>query len=486
MLLAPSSDTELASVICVDLDGTLVRGDLLFEAILAAILRNPLVVFVLPIWLLHGRAYLKAKVAERSEFDASLLPYNEELIDYLKVQRRAGKEIYLTTAAYATHANRVADYLGLFDAVLATDHVDNLKGQRKLRAIEEILGGRSFLYAADSRDDLVIWRRSAGAIVVDAPRSVKGCLDDEGIPVCATFFRRRDYWKSAIRALRPHQWFKNVLVFCPLLLSHQLGNVDKVLASLLAFLSLSACASAFYVLNDLFDLRADRAHPRKRRRPFASGELSVVHGIGLLGGAILLSAVLAWPLPGSAKFLLGLYALVTVAYSTRLKQVLFLDVIILAFLYTLRLLLGGASADIVISFWTLAFSTFLFLGLALVKRLTELVCLASQTEGTVPRRAYLTADISVVQSFASSALYLSVLVMALYINSPDVVKLYARPEALWPVCLMLIYWVSRVLMLANRGSLSDDPVLFAIKDRISHAVAVLIALCVVLAMPVNP
>lgn len=477
----PLHTTQDVSTICVDLDGTLIRTDLLAESLVAAARTNPLVLFLVPFWFLQGRAVLKSKLARYLSLKVASLPYDEELIEFLRKRKSAGDSIYLTTAAHNSFADAIADHLHLFDGVLASDSNTNNKGEQKLRRIQAMLGGRAFLYAADAHEDLAVWKGSSGAITVGVSRSVRRALARQSVPVSTTFERPQTRVKSWIKALRVHQWSKNILIFVPLFLSHQLQQ-QRVLDSILAFVAFSACASVFYVLNDLLDLEADRSHPRKCKRPFASGDLSIQQGLGLIAFGVFAAIALASVLPFPAQGLLLLYAAVNLLYSSHLKQTLFLDVLLLAFLYTLRILFGAAAENIVVSIWTLAFSIFLFLGLALIKRLTELLSAAGQNNERLARRAYLAADLSAVRSFATSALYLSVLVMALYINSPDVARLYSRPQVLWFVCLLLIYWVSRVTLIANRGLMSDDPVIFALKDRTSQIVAGLVAGCVILAL----
>jgi len=468
--------------ICVDLDGTLLRTDLLLESFIAAVRRNPWVLVLAPFWLLRdGRAALKERLAALVNLDPALLPYNQPLIAFLQEQKHSGHKLYLTTAANYRLAGAVADHLGIFDGVLSSGARNNLKGERKVQAIRALLGDEPFLYAGNSSADLPVWRASQGAITVEVPRSVAASLRREGIPVAAGFDDSEPRWKVVFQALRVYQWSKNVLIFLPVLLAHAL-ELPRIASVGLAFLAFSLCASAFYVFNDLLDLEADRAHPRKCRRPLASGALSIQEGLALLAAmvpAVLLACV--WLAP-AARLLLGLYAAVNLLYSVKLKRALFLDVLILACFYALRVLVGGAASGITVSIWTLAFSIFLFLGLALVKRLTELRRVKQRNRQGVARRAYLPIDISVVRSFAGSALYLSVLVLALYINSSEVHKLYTHPEWLWFVCLLLIYWVSRVLLLANRGKLTDDPIVFAFRDRASYCVAGLVAGCVGMAL----
>jgi 4-hydroxybenzoate polyprenyltransferase len=476
------SGTKPSRPICVDLDGTLLRTDLLLETFIAAVRANPFVLILAPYWLLRdGKAALKAKLAGMVNLDVTLLPYHEPLLDLLREKKQAGHRLYLASAADRSLATAVADHVGIFDGVLASDGRTNLRGSRKLDAIRGLLGGEEFLYAGNASEDLEIWRGARAAITVNPPRAVTSALRREGIAIAAGFESVQSRWKTTIKAMRVYQWSKNILIFLPLLLGHALST-PRILAACAAFFAFSLCASGFYVFNDLLDLEADRAHPRKRKRPFACGALSIREGMQLL--AALVPAVLLFSvfLPSSARWLLALYAVTNLLYSVKLKRVLFLDVLTLACFYALRMLVGGAASGVVVSIWTLAFSVFLFLGLALVKRLTELRRVKHQSRRGVERRAYLPIDISMVQSFAASALYLSVLVLAFYINSSDVHKLYGRPEALWFVCLLLIYWVSRVLMLANRGQLTDDPIVFAFHDRVSYYVAGLVLGCVGVAL----
>jgi 4-hydroxybenzoate polyprenyltransferase len=475
------SENGVQIPICIDLDGTLVQGDLFLESILGALRSNCFLLFLFPIWLGGGIANLKAKVSAYHCPRPELLPYNKELLEFLKRKKEEGHKLYLTTAAAAIHAKRVADHLTLFDGVLASTAGQNLKGERKLDAIGKLLGTNAFLYAGNSRSDLPIWRESAGAITVNTPVGAEKYLDKNRIPIAARFPKLRSWWTAAASALRPHQWVKNALVFMPLLLAHQLFRTEKLVAAAVAFAAFSFCASSFYVLNDLLDIEPDRAHPRKKSRPFASGVLGVRDGLLLMVLAATASVACAWFLPVSARRLLAIYAVVNLCYSARLKQFLFLDAIVLAFLYTLRLLVGGRATHIEISVWTLAFSIFFFLGLALLKRLTELATGKNQVLAAESRRAYTASDIAPLNSFASSALYLSVLIAFLYINSPDVAKLYRRPEALWFVSLPLLYWIGRLLMLANRGLMSDDPIVFAFKDPASYLVGLAILACALLA-----
>jgi 4-hydroxybenzoate polyprenyltransferase/phosphoserine phosphatase len=480
-VIAESPGYSQEQVICVDLDGTLIRTDLLAESLLAALRSNVLIAVFVPFWLLRGKAFLKAKLAEYLALKASTLPYNDGLIEYLRNKRQNGSRLYLTTAAHISFAEAVAEHLGMFDGILASDGVSNNRGEEKVRRIQKLLGGRDFVYAADAPEDIAVWKRSQGAITVGVKASVRKSLAQQSVPIEKAFDKPKHRLKSWVKALRLYQWSKNVIIFLPLFLSHHLEPF-RVLHSINAFFAFSFCASMFYLVNDLLDVEADRSHPRKRKRPFAAGDLSIAQGaVGVLACAAVVIALTAL-LPFEARILVAVYATINLLYSTYLKRTLFLDVLVLAALYTLRLLLGGAAEGIQLSIWTLAFSIFLFLGLALVKRLAELITAAGQNSERLARRAYTTADLSSIRSFATTSLYMSTLVLALYMNSADVLTLYKHPQFLWCVCLLLIYWVSRVMLIANRGLMSDDPVIFALKDQSSRVVAVLVAICVLLAL----
>jgi 4-hydroxybenzoate polyprenyltransferase len=479
--ISQSSWVEQESTLCVDLDGTLIRTDLLAESLSGALRQNFWIIFLLPLWLLKGRHYLKAELSRRSTVDPTLLPYNQPLIDYLLERRRGGASLCLATGADRALAHSVAGHLGFFDDVLSSDESVNLTGRRKLEAIRARFGERPFVYVANGRVDLPIWRDAAGAVTVNTSRQTERALRVEKIPIAASFPAHGSRWKAVVKALRPHQWLKNALIFVPLLLGHRVTDVRSAMGSALAFVAFCLCASSIYVLNDILDVAADRAHPRKRSRSFASGELSIFHGAGMFAALITGAVLVALWLPLEAQLLLLLYATLSVAYSVRLKEELLIDVMILAVLYTLRILAGGAASGIRISVWTLTFSVFLFLGLAIVKRLIELRTLFGTERVRLNRRAYVIEDMPVMESCAAAALYLSSVVMVLYIQSPEVLKLYAHPERLWVICVFHIYWVSRLMLLARRGSVQDDPIVFALKDGASRVIAALIVACCVLA-----
>lgn len=464
----------------VDLDGTLIRTDLLVEGALALVRRRPLAIFAMAGWLLRGgKARLKAEVAARATVDPTTLPYQAGLLADLRARRDAGQRLVLATAADRAAAEPVARHLGLFDEILASDGATNLDGEAKRRRLVERFGEKGFDYAGNDGVDLAVWRSARAAVLVNPTPAAAGA--GRIVEVAARFEDRPDGPSGHLRALRPQQWLKNLLVFVPLVISHSFADPGDVLAATLAFVAFCLAASAVYVLNDLLDLPDDRRHPRKRLRAFASGEVPALHGILMVPA--LLAAAVALALAVSPAFLaaLALYLAATTLYSFALKRIVLVDVFTLAGLYTLRVIAGSAAIGLWPTFWILAFSMFIFLSLALLKRYTELLGVRELGAMAAPGRGYVTGDLGLLSALGAAAGFLAVLVLALYINSPAVLPLYARPEVLWLLCPLLLYWVSRAWLVAHRGDMHDDPVVFAVRDRVSRAVAAAMALVILLA-----
>ena len=480
--MSMTADARAATpVLCVDLDGTLIRSDLLFESLVLLIKKNPLLLLRIPFWLLRGKAVLKDEIAARVTLDPAALPYNREFVDWLKNERRAGRSLWLCTAANERLAKLVAEHLGLFDGVLASDRGTNLAGSAKAIRLTERFGERGFDYCGNESRDLAIWEKAHGAIVVEGGRQLESTVARRATLVQA-FPNRSNRLRAAIRALRPHQWAKNVLILVPVLAAHRTSELSLMGIGLLATVAFCLCASSVYLLNDLLDLDADRAHPRKSKRPFAAGDLSILAGF-MLAPTLLAAAVLvAAFLPGKFQLAFATYYALTLAYSFFLKGRVLLDAMALAGLYTLRLIAGAAAVSVPLSFWLLLFSVFLFLSLAFVKRFAELDGLRRQQRLRAAGRGYYVEDLPTLQTLGSAAGYLSVLVLALYINSPDIESLYTRPKIIWLLCVLLLYWISRVWMQASRGLMHDDPVVFALKDRVSLGIAALAAVTVMVAV----
>lgn len=457
----------------VDLDGTLVATDTLWELLFTLLREQPALLLRLPFWLARGRAALKAQVAAHASLDPARLPYRSEVLERLRLARDAGRRVVLATGSDERVARAVADHLQLFDGVLASDGERNLTARRKLDAIVEDAGG-AFAYAGDSRDDLTVWRRSARAILVAPSRIAETRVAALGIS-SELWVPAPSRAKAVWQALRPYQWSKNLLLGVPLLLAHELGDPARWWAVAITFACFCAIASGTYLVNDLLDLEADRHHPRKRERPLASGALSLGTGlrlaVGLIAGSLVASLLL---LPAACSAMLGVYLALTLAYSMLFKAILVLDVMVLAGLYTLRLLTGGVAASVAISPWLLAFSTFFFLSLALLKRYVELAAAQDGPFRKLARRGYNVGDLSLVQTMGLTSGYVSVLVLCLYVSSDAVTRLYRTPELVWAVSPVMLYWITRVWFLARRGKIPDDPVLFAASDRTSYAVAAIV------------
>jgi len=466
--------------LCVDLDGTLLRSDSLVESALALLKQSLRFAWLMPWWLLRGRAAFKAEVARRVQLDVTLLPYHGGLLQWLREQHAAGRRLVLCTAADQSVASAVAAHLRIFESALGSDGNNNLKGTRKRDRLQAGYGPRGYDYAGNGGSDLAVWSQARRAIVVNGGASL--VRRAEALTQVERVFERSGSGAKAwLRALRPHQWLKNILVFAPLLAAHAWHAAGAAALAGCAFLAFCLCASGGYLLNDLLDLAADRAHPRKRLRPFASGELQP--GAGLAASALLTLAALILALAISPLFCVALlaYYVLSLAYSLRIKKLVMLDVIALATLYTLRIIAGGAAVLIFPSFWLLAFSMFLFLTLAMVKRCSELIRLMAERGEHTPGRGYRVADLDVLQQLGGASGYLSVLVLALYINSSTSQELYRHPQVLWLLCPVLLYWISRVWIICHRGEMHDDPVVFALRDRVSRWLAVAAALIAIFA-----
>ena len=463
--------------LCVDLDGTLIHSDLLLESALALLGRNPLYLFAMAFWLLRGKAHLKREIARRCKIEVATLPYNAALVEWLRAER-GQRRLVLCTASDAGYAHAVAAHLDLFSEVLASDGRSNLSGRHKAARLVERYGDRKFDYAGNTKVDLAVWRHARQGVVV-GPSASLGKAAARVTTVERVFERERRPVRIWTRALRLHQWLKNLLVFLPLLAAHRLFSLDAAAHAAAAFVAFGLCASGVYLLNDLLDLASDRRHPRKRERPFAAGTLPLTAGLvaapALTLAAFALALVIA---PLFALTLLGYYVL-TLAYSFRLKRIVMLDVVVLAALYTIRIVAGAAAIAQPLSFWLLAFSMFIFLSLAMLKRYTELRVLQANGWNNAEGRGYRVDDLGLIQSLGAASGYLSVLVLALYINSTASEVLYHRPEVLWLLCPLLLYWISRMWVVAHRGQMHDDPVIYAMVDRVSRVVLVLCAVVVI-------
>jgi len=456
--------------IAVDLDGTLIRGDLLWESAVRHALHTPLGAARIMLWALRGPVELKSKLAERVDLNPALLPYKTEVLDALAERRNSGAELVLATAAARRYGDSVADHLSMFDAVIATDpQGPNRRSAQKAEAISAHFAGNAWTYAGDSAKDIAVWSSAERAIAVDTPPRVDRWLKSSGIAIDTIRTGSQASWRVWLRQLRPHQWAKNLLVFVPLLTSHEaLTNPGAVLAAFGAFAAFSLVASSVYIFNDLADLDADRRHSRKRSRPLASGALSIPAGIAI--GTILaamgftVAAIVNWWTLAA----LLIYALATNLYSLWLKRKPMIDVTTLALLYTWRVVTGCIAITVQPTVWLLAFSTFFFFGLALIKRFAELY--------DSPRaRGYGRDDSQLVMALGVASSLVAVLVFVLYIDESARTGAYGEPEVLWLAVPLLLYWCARAWLVAFRGEMYDDPLVYAVSNPVSLLTIGLIA-----------
>lgn len=472
---AQADDTPLV----VDVDGTLLRTDLLLESGLGLVRHSLLDVARIPIWLSHGRANLKHELGRRAPPDLATLPYNEAVLERLRSEHARGRPLYLASAADRDLVAAIAEQLGLFKDVFGSGQGVNLKGDAKARALVDAFGSGGFDYFGNDTADLAVWRHARRSGLVDAPADVERTLAREGRDFEVVDPRRHDLG-AYVRALRPHQWLKNLLVFVPILASQEI-TVTAVTAATLALIAFSLIASGVYVLNDLVDLPSDRAHHRKSARPFACGAIPILHGAVLCPVLLLAGGTLALVVGRSFLAVVLVYLVLTTAYSLYFKRKALLDVITLAGLYTLRVFGGAAAVGLVVSEWLLAFSMFLFLSLAIIKRHTELVDTVETTQSDLHGRGYRADDLPVLSGFGAAAGYSAVLVLALYTQTHQVQKLYEHPLLLWGVCMLLLYWISRMLLISSRRQMDDDPLVFAVTDRVSLVVFALVSILVLVA-----
>lgn len=444
---------------------------------MAFVRSHPLQLFKPLGWLTKSKATLKEGLALATDIDVSVLPYDPQVIDFIKAEKLTGRQIVLATASHTTLAERIAVHLQLFDVVMASDSERNLSAHRKRDLLIEHYGEQGFDYMGNSHDDMLVWAAARTAYVVNPESGVEKKARAQG-NVAEVIKSNVSGPRDWLKALRMHQWMKNILIFVPLLASHQLTNPLLLWQGILGFLFFGLCASSVYLLNDLLDLADDRHHKTKRNRPFASGRLSI--RFGLIVFPCLLIAAFAgslWLLPERFAGVLGAYYILTLAYSLYLKRQMAVDVIALAMLYTVRIIAGCAAFAQPLTFWILAFSMFIFLSLALIKRYAELR--EARTKGHTKKtrgRGYYPSDLEMISSLGAASGYLSVMVLALYIHDGITAALYTSPQIIWLACPLLLFWVTRVWMLTHRGEMHDDPVVFAIRDRVSLMVGVMFCL----------
>jgi len=472
-------NSKIEAPLVIDLDGTLVLTDTLHESVIKFLTKKPFLHFLLMLsWLFYGKAKFKDNLSQRTEIRVDLLPYNQLFLAWIKLERDAGRKLILCTAANEKIANKIASHLEIFDDVICSTKIKNISGENKALILKERFSKTGFIYAGNSFDDLVVWKQASETIVVNASKSLKDSLK-KIVDSFLDFPHASKKMTYLLRPLRLHQWAKNFLIFLPLIAAHQFYNFENILMLIGAFVSIGLCASSTYVFNDLIDLESDRLHARKKLRSFASGEIPLKFSLVMLS-LLPLSIFLALIIGKNFALILLLYIGITLSYSLYLKSIVIVDCIVLAALYTIRIIAGAIVINNIPSFWLVAFSTLFFFSLAFLKRYSELLSSQNIGQNIVYGRGYFSSDSPLILSLGLSSGLGSVIVMMLYLNSPEILELYNYPEIVWCTIPILLFWVSHIWLQAHRGNVHDDPVIFAIKDRISIFSVIGFFICIIL------
>jgi len=474
-----TESTELTGVLCVDLDGTLIASDMLWESLLLATKQCPWILFLLPLWILRGKAFLKRRLAERAVLRPEFLPYREDVVNYLRDQHAAGRTLVLATASDELLAQPIASYLGLFERVLASDGATNLKGSTKAEQLVVEFGDKQFAYAGDSNSDVAVWQHASSAVVIGNSTFVSKV--SRLAPLEKVFPVSPFNPLNLVKALRLHHWSKNLLLVLPVFLAHEF-EVPVLLKVALGLVLFGLAASSIYVINDLLDLPSDRAHSWKKLRPFASGAVPIPYGLVAFVLLLTGSLLTMWKLLGTVSVLATLvYCILSLTYSFLLKRIVLVDVFVLTSFYSLRLLIGAAMARVPLSNWFLAFSSFFFFSLALAKRYSELVHDEALVHKNNSGRGYQVEDRQLLGTMGVASAFSAIIILSLYTQSSAVARLYPRPSLLMLICPIVLYWTSRVWLRASRGQLQEDPVTMAFRDRVSYLAGLCALLVVTLA-----
>ncbi len=467
----------------IDLDDTLIRTDTLFTLLVKCLRQRPLYFFVLiKELLLCGRSALKNRLSAEFPIDTETLPYRSSIINLCTEHKSKSplNKVILASAADQSIVNNVAIKLNFFDISLGSTRELNLKSAKKLEAIQKIIQNQPFTYVGDSSADIPIWKVSSRGILINPSTKVVQAVKSMGIPF-EVIRDRPNLLTLVAKQMRLHQWVKNTLVCVPFIAAHKLNDFRLWVVALAAFFSFSLLASAVYVLNDLIDVESDRKHPSKCNRPFASGLLPIQVGFLLLPSLILGALLIAYFLPIKFVGIACLYFVLNLLYSFYWKEQIILDVILLGSFYTLRILAGGYATETQVSAWLLSFSTFFFFGLAMVKRYTEILKLRDGHKNPFGR-GYCREDYLPVFVLGVGSSLLALLVLSLYFNSTDVAALYSHSKRMWLLVPLLLFWTSRLWLLAHRGNINDDPVVFAIRDRVSWLTGVMFTIVLVISL----
>jgi 4-hydroxybenzoate polyprenyltransferase len=471
-------DGDIRIPLVVDMDGSLLKVDMLYESFVSSLGTSLATIFKVPFWLSKGKVNLKQKLANGSSIELENIPYNEQLLVFLKTEFSRGRKLYLASAGAPELVKAVATQAGIFSDIFVSQKGENFSSENKAKFLVEKFGEKGFDYVGNSSADLAVWKVARRSIAVNCSDSLIGRIESKEKVV--VFDRPQSAFEGCLKALRPHQWFKNVLIALPVFAGHAFDLFSVLMVSL-AFLSFSLIASTVYIVNDLLDLNNDRAHHSKCRRPFASGLLPIQTGLLLAPLLFFVGFTISWYVGIQFMIVLAGYFIITTAYSFKLKKHAIIDVVTLGVLYTLRMIAGIAALNIEYSPWLLGFSLFLFLSLGIVKRMAEILEKKQQKASEIKGRGYQITDLPILEGMAIASAYSSVIVYFLYINSARVSSLYHVPELLWTGMPILIFWLSRVLLITHRGDMHDDPVVFALTDRSSLITGTLFLTVVILA-----
>lgn len=449
------------SPLYVDLDGTFIKSDMLFESLVIAIKKNPFVIFMSLLWLTKGKSYLKFKLSELADITIELLPLNQEFYSFLVHEKEKGREIILATASNDKYAQKICSTFNLFQSYISSDKDTNLKGKNKLLKIKTL--SDKYSYAGNSAEDFILFEDAEESYLVNPTDSAKK-LALKSVPD-KIFDMEKTAPKVWLKQFRIHQWVKNFLIFVPLLVSGSFLNINSIFLSLLGFISFGCLASATYIINDLIDLDSDRSHERKKHRPLAAGKISIINGIIAAIGLFVLSFIIALLVDGLFIYVLTAYLIITLIYSFKIKQYIGMDVITLAALYTIRILAGASILNVAVSFWLFSFSMFVFFSLALVKRCAELKSFEQNNKTSTKGRDYNVQDYMMLMNFGVSSAMLSVLMFSFYVNDNVMENQYQQPTILWLILPALCYWMMRMWIKTHRGEMHDDPIVFSLKDK---------------------
>lgn len=468
--------------LCVDLDGTLIAGDTLLDSTFIAIKKKPIIVFFLPFWIIKGKLFFKEQIHKIAEPDYSTLVFRDNLIEFIENEKNKGRKIVLATASSQKIANKIADELGIFDLVFGSCDGINLKSLNKREKLIEQFGEKGFDYIGDSLADLEVFKSARKAYLVEPSKKVFSKTQKLG-NLEKVFGKKENIFPLILREIRVYQWIKNILIFLPILLAHILPLGEYAFKLILAFLGFSFVASSVYVLNDLLDISSDRLHPTKKNRPFASGQLNAKVGLWLFPLLFILGITPSLVfLPIEFNLILLFYFVLTTLYSFYLKRIYVIDILVLSLLYTLRLIAGAVVVDVYVSPWLIAFSMFIFISLACVKRYTELYSINVLNKQSISGRGYISDDINLVKTIGVSSGMISILVFVLYVNSKEVMSLYSNPYLLYIAAFLFLYWILRIWFVAVRGQMTDDPIVFTLKDKTGLSIFAFIVLTVIGAM----